>query len=783
MPQSPRELYRLLSFYDPVTGLDALLDRVNFGKLTAAVVQAVAHAGAVPDLTNILAATMDEPVKLLRAALTSPQFRGHTIAQFLNAFPELQRTVFLHIPKCLGTDLVQTLGLSRLTLTKSLEEPSWFSEEDFLDTLGRISRQATLSDEIFVTGHIYLADYLSQVPLRPDDHFFTVLRDPVDAMVSQANYSIGRLLQDPEAAKPDTQHIRACLGIGPLPEAPDRRLLQELALRVLRDPRLCEPQLTCRHLSVDQEWTYRSAVAGALYADIELVTAATYQRWMTTRWGAGQSLWHNRSDKHISREDAMRHSGPMLLEATAEDRAFFSLVTGAIGETNQPSIRARDIVRQFGPQTLAGVPDTLSGLMNTLPPGLDGQPDPVVARGEQMSIDYLRRNVPPGRVMHYHLAFRAGGNAAAYLGLGWSPAEENFIWSMGHESALSLPKPGHSADHVLQIALAPFIVPGVLGFQHLEVLVNGEKVANVLLPEQAVLKIAVPWALLERRPQMEIVLHVPTARRPIDVNGIADDRLLGVSVLEMSVFAEGEATHRLTAPPAPEPPPPDLSPAITPKLPDDLDLVLMFESIGENCEFGLVQRRCGAEPLGLLRFASAPYDKLMAALEGNFVDMGLSDQIEIQISASGREYMVLDRRFGFLFHAWVEVGKKPVNEVHQRETRRLLFLVRKLLEDFASGEKIFVYHAMHALTQAEATCMVQALRRYGPTTLLWVELADASHPPGTVMRLSDGLLKGYIDRFAPGENAHDFSFDCWIEICRACFVAQHAAQPRIAPVF
>jgi len=36
---------------------------------------------------------------------------------------------------------------------------------------------------------------------------------------------------------------------------------------------------------------------------------------------------------------------------------------------------------------------------------------------------------------------------------------------------------------------------------------------------------------------------------------------------------------------------------------DDRDLVLQFESIGDNCELGLVQRRAGSEPLGLLRFA------------------------------------------------------------------------------------------------------------------------------------------------------------------------------------
>ena len=36
-----------------------------------------------------------------------------------------------------------------------------------------------------------------------------------------------------------------------------------------------------------------------------------------------------------------------------------------------------------------------------------------------------------------------------------------------------------------------------------------------------------------------------------------------------------------------------------------------------------------------------------------------------------------------------------------------------------------------------------------------------------------GLLKGYIDRFAPDENAHDFSFDGWLRVCtNACVLSR-----------
>lgn len=196
-------------------------------------------------------------------------------------------------------------------------------------------------------------------------------------------------------------------------------------------------------------------------------------------------------------------------------------------------------------------------------------------------------------------------------------------------------------------------------------------------------------------------------------------------------------------------------------------LMLKFESLGENCEFGLVQRRCGAEPLGLLRFSSSPLKKLLNALAMRFDGMGSADTIRIKTSANGEEYMVSDLRFGFEYHAWVLVGEQTPEEVLERECRRVPFLIRKLTEDLAEGAKIFVYHGMSPLSQDEAVGLHRAMQTFGSPTLLWVELADEHHPPGTVEWVFPGLMKGYLDRFAPGENAHDISLGGWVSVCRA----------------
>jgi hypothetical protein len=212
--------------------------------------------------------------------------------------------------------------------------------------------------------------------------------------------------------------------------------------------------------------------------------------------------------------------------------------------------------------------------------------------------------------------------------------------------------------------------------------------------------------------------------------------------------------------------------------------MMRFESLGESCEFGLVQRRCEAEPLGLFRFASAPLPKLLAALGADFAGFGEPEALDVELSANGREYMIKDKRFSLLYHAWVMAGEMTPEEVHQREIRRLPLLIRKLREDLTEAEKIFVYHGMGRLGGADdALPLMMVLRRYGPSTLLWVELADADHPAGTVEQAGAGLLKGYIDRFAPGEDAYDLSLDCWIAICREAWRLHHSgidARPAAA---
>jgi hypothetical protein len=368
------------------------------------------------------------------------------------------------------------------------------------------------------------------------------------------------------------------------------------------------------------------------------------------------------------------------------------------------------------------------------------------------------------------LALYDFANFREVLADGWSTIEESYVWSCADQAVLRFTAPTCDAKPTVSLLVDPFRREA-LPTQRVVVLVNDLEVGEVSLDAGGAIEF--PIALQPGAANV-IRLRLPDARKPSDLEpGNPDDRLLGIALRQFAIRALAHASP---------------SPAIEtaarewPALSDEARAALMrrFESLGENCEFGLVQRRCGAEPLGLLRFSSAPLPKLLAALDARFAGMGARANIEVELSSNGREYMIQDRAFGFYYHAWVNAGEMTPERIATRETARVPFLVRKLCEDLAEGGKIFVFHAMQDMSIASAHRLARAIRRYGPGTLLWVRESDDEHPPGSTERLGYGLIAGYIDRFAPGSNAYDLSLECWVELCRSAL--ERATDETSMPV-
>jgi hypothetical protein len=623
-PGSLRELFRLFATDEGSQGLANLISRIDFRAVNPRQIYYCVHGRPPERLRAAIVQPGYSAEKHFTAAVTSGEFQSRAIAHFLNAFPEKKRLLFVHVPKCAGSDLSRHLAAKFLTLPQRLTSDEWVGKDELFEALRHLVQAVEDAPALFVHGHIELDKHLRAVPGRLGDRIFTIIRDPAEIAISQANYAVTLLVRDPEGTRPDSRRNLELLGLDRLPVDASPELLSTLALRAFLDRRITRPNLICQYLASGARG-HREAIRNIVLHDIEVTDTEHYNAWLRQEWGIESDTRENASMKFLSREDIAKY-GDQLGELTAEDQNVFDLVAWGLSERGSQSIRGLDLLAMVG---------------NSGPYVFDADLDAIVPRERHAE-------TPPSVT---------------------GPVEPVAIAEAEVEPATLASESPPAAEPMLAVAAE-----------------DGAAVWTAPLPEPEI---------------------------------------------------------------------------------DTPELMMRFESLGENCEFGLVQRRCGAEPLGLFRFASAPLSNLLAAVEGRFEGFGAPDKISVELSSNGREYMVRDGQYGFLYHAWVLADEMRPEEICDREARRVPLLVRKLVEDLTAARKLLVVHGIdEPLEQGSVERLLAALRHYGPNMLLWVELADAGHPPGSVGWAGPSLLKGNIDRFAPGENAHDLSLECWIALCR-----------------
>ncbi len=188
---------------------------------------------------------------------------------------------------------------------------------------------------------------------------------------------------------------------------------------------------------------------------------------------------------------------------------------------------------------------------------------------------------------------------------------------------------------------------------------------------------------------------------------------------------------------------------------------MQFESLGDSCEFGMVQRRFGAEPLGLLRWSGTGPDSLAAAFRARFAGVGEPEFTEIGLLDG--EYITTDTRYHMFTHTFTHEAAAPRDKFYAMQCKRIRFLREKLLQDLANPEKIFLYS--HRLLNDQLTDeLFDDMRSVGPRiTLVCVRLADKDHPAGSVRFRREGLLVGAIGGFSTA----DIAVDEWLQLCAA----------------
>jgi hypothetical protein len=224
----------------------------------------------------------------------------------------------------------------------------------------------------------------------------------------------------------------------------------------------------------------------------------------------------------------------------------------------------------------------------------------------------------------------------------------------------------------------------------------------------------------------------------------------------------GEAGHTTSRP---------LAAALPAAIAYDAKSVMMrCQSIGGTglgCEFGLVQRHHGAEPLSLLRWGGLPHPDLVRAISNGFEGLDDADDIAIE-TERGRfeaEYILISKKYNMRFHSFVYTSEVPEEKFKRQMHRRLKFLRQLFLEDLSAGRHLFVRKQEAPIpSPSEVDELYEAFSVHGDNAILYAFPETPANPSGTVRVYRPGVAFGYIDRFVPVASG-EISAGPWLQIC------------------
>jgi hypothetical protein len=367
--------------------------------------------------------------------------------------------------------------------------------------------------------------------------------------------------------------------------------------------------------------------------------------------------------------------------------------------------------------------------------------------------------------------FAHNSRGQACLGQGWSNLQEPESWTVDGESHLTVPVKSGAGDMMLELALVPFTAAPFFMRQRIGVFANGCVLGEEVLDGDTSLGFRLPAEKFAGATSLDIVLRTPDAQCPAELGVSGDTRRLGVALRELLV---------LRVPPERPVAPRVLPPLKLEDVPGSAhnenlvrgftglsvaDLMMQVESLGHNCEFGLVQRRCGAEPHRLLRFAGIGYRNLLLGLDFGFEGVDDPTLLRCYLSIDHRnEFMIYNSRYGMNFHTFQYEGEIDAPTLLAKMTRDLAYRRRNFVDMLSEGNRLFVFQRVEPMTAAQAMPILTLLRSYGANALLFVSL-DKKAPAGTVRLLAPDLFHGTIDRLAPVTEADRFNLAGWISLC------------------
>lgn len=342
MPVEPRPLFDFLGLHDGAEELSRLLARLDFAAVTP---EQVHHAvfGAYPDsVDDVLAWGTYYARDHLHQLLLSEPFQRRLIPLFLRAHPEKRRLIFVHIPKCAGTDLTFHFRARYPSLDRSLTDPDWTTKPDMLRRLARVVAHTRVSDSIFVHGHINLGEHIAEGLIRPTDRVFTVLREPFGIAISQINYVLTRFDEDIATGRPgpDTAEWVRAMRLGSLPKRMSDDFVKRVTNAALRNESLILPNSLISWLGGQGP---QAVLDRLVRHNVEVTDMARYNTWLRQAWGIEAATRWNESKKFVAIDDLTTDDVTYLNRITAEDRRFYRAIQDTFDATGKLSLSGNDL--------------------------------------------------------------------------------------------------------------------------------------------------------------------------------------------------------------------------------------------------------------------------------------------------------------------------------------------------------------------------------------------------------------------------------------------------------
>jgi hypothetical protein len=342
-PRDARALFELLLWYDERAGLYPLLSRLD----VAGQRPQQAHysvLGTYPDRSAPMRNTRYYPRDHLNELLLGDEFQAGLLSRFAEAYSDKRRLIFVHVPKCAGTDLSNKLKTRYPWVDYNIMDTDWTTKRAMLRHLSRLAVQLRFADCLYLCGHGGLHFYMDHHLIRPIDEIFTVVRNPLEIMVSQINYVLTRFSQDSTKGEvgPDTREWLGLIGRDSLPESISKDFARDTAKVILENRTIVTPNPLCFWLA-GRHADAGAALTALINSDIEITDTAHYKDWLARRWSIVSNSRDNASVKFLTLDTLSGEQQDYLREITQEDVKLHRIIENGLAATGRASVFGREL--------------------------------------------------------------------------------------------------------------------------------------------------------------------------------------------------------------------------------------------------------------------------------------------------------------------------------------------------------------------------------------------------------------------------------------------------------